>query len=56
MCGYGDCTGIPDDCDVYSSLEGVMHRQVFWSRVGKRVMRQEHGHREDELVCLRLYP
>ena len=57
MCGgYGDCAGIPDDCTVYRSLEHIMTRQVFKSRVIKRVIRREHGHHEDEVLCSRLYP
>lgn len=36
-------------CDTYRMFEGILDRQVFLSKIRKRILRDEHGHKESEL-------
>ena len=36
-------------CWAYRGLEGLIKREVFESKIWKRIMRSEHGHGDHEL-------
>jgi len=38
------------DCWVFNTLEGIVKKELFKSRINKRICRQEHGHKIYENV------
>lgn len=58
-CQYKEiCANYTDDClsddywtgcDTYRTFESILDKQVFKTRIWKRILREEHGHKEDEL-------
>jgi len=34
-----------DVCWIYVALEGIINKEVFKSRINKRIFREEHGHK-----------
>jgi len=36
------------NCDVYRMFDSILDKQVFKSRIHKRIFREEHGHHQEE--------
>ncbi|GAH08261.1 unnamed protein product [marine sediment metagenome] len=34
-----------ESCWIHTTLEGLLNREVFKSRINKRIHREEHGHK-----------
>lgn len=55
LCKYynNDCIKeVQNRCWVYKNLEGVLNKEVFKSRIIKRIYREEHGHKQYEEIKL----
>ena len=44
------CDGNIDNCKTKDTLDSILNREVFKSRINKRIFRQEHNHYHYEVV------
>jgi len=45
---YDDTCKDKQNCWVFNTLEGILNKEMFQSKIRKRIFREEHGHKKYE--------